>query len=83
MKLQTPAVLGAAAVALTALGAIGGFAAARADQPHMQAALSDLRAARAELIAASTDKGGHRAAAIRFTDQAIDETLAGINFARH
>jgi hypothetical protein len=49
----------------------------------MQAALADLRSARAELIAATTDKGGHRAAAVRLTDEAIAETQAGIDFARH
>jgi len=83
MKLRTSAMLAAGAVALTGLGAIGGFTAARADQPHMQAALAHLRSARAELIAATTDKGGHRAAAVRLTDEAIAETQAGIDFARH
>jgi len=81
MKLRTTAVLAAGAVALTALGAIGGFTAARADQPHMQTALADLQAAKAELVAAVADKGGHRAAAIRLTNQAIGETEAGIGFA--
>jgi hypothetical protein len=81
MKLRTSAILAAAAVALTSLGAIGGFTAAQADQPHMQAALSELQSARGELIAAAGDKGGHRAAAIRLTDQAIGETKAGIGFA--
>jgi hypothetical protein len=83
MKFRTTAMLAAGAVAVAALGAVGGFNAARADQPHMQAALSDLRAARAELIAATADKGGHRAAAIQATDTAISETQAGIAFARH
>jgi hypothetical protein len=81
MKLRTTAVLTAGAVALTALGAIGGFTAAQADQPHMQTALADLQAAKAELVAATPDKGGHRAAAIRLTNQAIGETQAGIGFA--
>ena len=37
---------------------------ASADQPHMQAALEHLRAAKVELAAATPDKGGHRAKAI-------------------
>ena len=81
MKLRTTAVLAAGAVALTALGAVGGFTAAQADQPHMQAALADLQSAKGELVVAVADKGGHRAAAIRLTDQAIAETRAGIGFA--
>jgi hypothetical protein len=82
MKLRTTAVLAAGAVALTALGAIGGFTAAQADQPHMQTALADLQSAKGELIAAMADKGGHRANALRLTNQAISETQAGIGFAR-
>jgi anti-sigma-K factor RskA len=82
MKLRTTAVLAAGAVALTALGAAGGFTAAQADQPHMQTALADLQSAKAELTVAVADKGGHRANAIRLTNQAIAETEAGIGFAR-
>jgi hypothetical protein len=51
---------------------------ALADQPHMQAALDFLRSARSELMAAERNKGGHRAAALRLTNEAIDETQAGI-----
>jgi len=84
MKLRTTAILAAGAVALTALGAVGGFTAARADQPHMQTALADLQAAKAELQQAAPDKGGHRVNALRLTNQAIGETQAGIGFAvRH
>jgi hypothetical protein len=82
MMLRTTAVLAAGAVALTALGAIGGFTAAQADQPHMQTALADLQSAKAELMVATADKGGHRANALRLTNQAIGETEAGIGFAR-
>jgi hypothetical protein len=81
MKLRTSAVLAAGAVALTALGAVGGFTAAQADQPHMQTALADLQAAKAELQQAVPDKGGHRVNALRLTNQAIGETQAGIGFA--
>jgi hypothetical protein len=81
MKLRTTAILAAGAVALTALGAVGGFTTAQADQPHMQTALADLQAAKAELQQAAADKGGHRVNALRLTDQAIGETRAGIGFA--
>jgi len=51
-------------------------------QPHMDAALGELQAARQELQAAVSDKGGHRVNAIRLVDDAIAETQAGIDFAR-
>ena len=51
-------------------------------QPHMEAALDELRSARSELDAAMTDKGGHREKAIRLVDDAIAEVQAGIDFAR-
>jgi len=73
------AVAGGLAVALGLGVAIG---AAQADQPHMQSALSDLRAARAELNSALADKGGHRVKAIADTDAAIAEVQAGIEFDR-
>ena len=81
MKLSTTAMLAAGAVALTGLGAVGGFTAAQAAQPHMQAALADLQSAKAELQQAVPDKGGHRVNALNLTNQAIAETRAGIGFA--
>ena len=48
------------------------------DQPHMQAALEFLRSAKSDLERATNDKGGHRVNAIKFVDQAIDETKKGI-----
>lgn len=51
-------------------------------QPHMEAALDNLRSARAELESANTDKGGHRGRAIELVDEAIGEVRAGIDFAR-
>jgi hypothetical protein len=51
-------------------------------QPHMQAALDELRSARSELDAAAADKGGHREKAMRLVDDAITEVQAGIDFAR-
>lgn len=53
-----------------------------AAQPHMQGALDHLVRARAELEVSSSDKGGHRVAAIRYVDAAIRETRAGIEYDR-
>ena len=53
-----------------------------AAQPNMQAALGSLQAARAELVKAIPNKGGHRERAIGFVDSAIAETRAGISYAR-
>lgn len=49
-------------------------------QPHMRAALTSLRAARAHLEKAVPDKGGHRVKAIALVDDAIKETEVGIEF---
>ena len=59
-------------------GAIAGACVAMAAQPNMQAALGSLQAARAELVRATPNKGGHRERAIGFLDSAIGETKAGI-----
>jgi hypothetical protein len=61
-----------------------GYAAgcATGGQPHMEAALDNLRSARAELESANTGKGGHRERAIELVDEAIGEVRAGIEFAR-
>lgn len=56
---------------------------ATADQPHMQAALEHLRAAKVELDAAEADKGGHRAKALALTKDAIVQVERGIEYARH
>ncbi|CAN5461593.1 hypothetical protein BH18VER1_BH18VER1_10180 [soil metagenome] len=58
------------------------FTSALADQPHMEAALEHLRAARAELEEAQTDKAGHRKTAIELLDKAIVETQRGVEAAR-
>ena len=55
---------------------------ARADQPNMQNALSQLQAAKASLEVASHNKGGHRENAIRLINQAIVEVQLGIDVAR-
>ena len=72
-----------APVAFLLIGLVGGALAgvAWANQPNMQAALGSLQAARAELIKATPNKGGHRERAIGFVDSAIAETRAGIGYA--
>jgi len=64
------------------IGAIAGACIALAAQPNMQEALGSLQAARASLVAAQANKGGHRERALGFVDSAIAETRAGINYAR-
>jgi len=71
-----------AVLGVATLAAVAGFGVGRADQPHMQRALADLQSARAELDTAMADKGGHRVAAIRLVDQAIDEVRLGIDAGR-
>lgn len=75
---------GIGATALGAMLASGIFIgeAAAAYQSHMHAALDALRTARSELDASRPNKGGHRERAIALVNQAIDETRAGIDFAR-
>ena len=75
----------APAVYLAAGAIVGGLAVActaGANQPNMQEALGSLQAARASLVAAQANKGGHRERAIGFVDSAIAETRAGIAYAR-
>jgi len=62
---------------------VGGFLVGRAtaDQPHMQAALDHLQAAKTELKVAEHDKGGHRAKALTLVNDAIAEVEAGIAYA--
>ena len=49
-----------------------------ASQPHMQAALGYLQSAKSELQVAEHNKGGHRVAALRYVNDAIAETQAGM-----
>ena len=72
------------AVTLVSLLAISTFSltTTRADQPHMQAALQQLRGALAQLEAAVPDKAGWRARAIQSTRAAIAQTQNGIAAAR-
>ena len=55
---------------------------ARPDQPIMQSAKINLQNAKAQLIAASPNKGGHRAKAINLVNEAIAEVNRGIAFDR-
>jgi len=55
---------------------------ASADQPHMQAALEHLRAAKGQLDVADADKGGHRVKALRLVNDAIAQVERGIEFDR-
>jgi hypothetical protein len=67
--------------ALGSVIAYGSIAPAQADQqPRMQTALSALQTAKANLEAATTDKGGYRAKALQATKDAIEETKKGIAF---
>jgi hypothetical protein len=55
-------------------------AAAQEYQPHMREALEALRTAERELSAATHDKGGHRAKALKLVRQAISEAETGVKF---
>ena len=59
-----------------------GLSSSFATQPHMDRALENLRAARAELQAAEHNKGGWRVRALENVERAIRETERGIAFAR-
>jgi hypothetical protein len=69
---------------LVFLTLVAGFVAGCASgggQPHMAAALDQLRSARSELEAAEANKGGHRERAIGIVDSAIAEVQAGMDYA--
>ena len=72
----------AAAPALGVAAVLAASSEARADQPHMDAALDALKSARRELDAAVADKGGHRGNALRLVKEAIVEVERGIAFAK-
>jgi hypothetical protein len=52
------------------------------DQPNMESAKMNLQNAKANLLMAEHNKGGHRTKAINFINQAISQVNKGINFAR-
>jgi hypothetical protein len=53
-----------------------------ADQPNMIKAKDALKDARSNLEKASEDKGGHRVAALKLVNDAIDEAQRGIDWDR-
>lgn len=53
------------------------------DQPNMIKAKEALKNARENLEKATADKGGHRAAALRLVNDAIDEVQRGIDYDRN
>jgi hypothetical protein len=65
----------------TAIAASMGIGYAIGAQPHMTETVTLLQSARAELSAATPNKGGHRERALGLIDQAIGEVRAGIAFA--
>lgn len=65
----------------TAIAASMGIGYAIGAQPHMAESITLLQSARAELAAATPNKGGHRERAMGLIDQAIAEVRAGIAFA--
>lgn len=69
-------------LALSSLLALGATAPARADQPHMEAALKSLQLAKDQLEKATEDKGGHRAKALKAVDVAINQVKKGVEFDR-
>ena len=54
-----------------------------AEQPHMERALNDLRGARHSLEVAAEHKGGWRVLALKHTDEAIAETVRGMEYAKN
>jgi len=50
-------------------------------QPHMEAALHALEAAKTELAVAEHNKGGHRDKAMKAVDEAINQVRRGIAYA--
>ena len=65
-------ILGLLSVPLTAVASYD------EDQPHMQAALEALQQAKHHLEEAKHDKGGHRAAALKATQDAIRHVEMGM-----
>lgn len=51
-------------------------------QPHMEAAMTAMNSAMDHLKEAAEDKGGHKAKAIMHLKAAIEQTQAGIDFAK-
>jgi hypothetical protein len=67
---------------LLVVASVGLVLASPPDQPRMNAARADLQKARAQLVAAEHNKGGHRAKALSLVNQAIVAVQRGIQFDR-
>jgi hypothetical protein len=65
----------------TAIAASMGIGYAIGAQPHMAETITLLQSARAELVKATPNKGGHRERGLGLIDQAIAEVRAGMAFA--
>jgi hypothetical protein len=65
----------------TVIAASMGIGYAIGAQPHMAETITLLQSARAELMQATPNKGGHRERALGLIDQAIGEVRAGMAFA--
>jgi len=78
MNTRSGKVIWILAIALCAATA----ALAKPDQPRMQQARENLIAAKASLQRAEHNKGGHRAKAIGYVNEAIGQVNAGIQFDR-
>ena len=70
-----------ALVASFAAGLVVSAGVATAQQPNMQNALASLQSARASLLQATPNKGGHRERALTLVNQAITQVQLGIGFA--
>ena len=68
-------------LAVLLLTAVFGYASAL-DQPYIQRARTNLQVAKAELLAAEHNKGGHRTKALEYVNAAIAEVNQGIRFDR-
>lgn len=73
---KTSTLVLAAALAFTAGNAV--YEAQAEPQPHMVSALKNLNDAKDQLEKATHDKGGHRAAALKLTKDAIEQVKKGI-----
>lgn len=69
-------VMSTLALATLVSGFFAGLAYAR--QPHMEASINHLQNAKAELLLAEDNKGGHKVKAGQLIDEAISEVRAGI-----
>jgi hypothetical protein len=80
MTISRRATLQRVVPAIGLCGLAAGLAKAE-NQPHMQAALGHLRAAKQSLETADPDKGGHRTKAINLVNSAIAQVEEGIAYA--